>query len=89
VSYSERMGPRGLVAVQLAMLSTFFGLQYLLRPQRVFKTLYNFVTRRKQETNMEQFLSTKWLYFKKQREVERAKRRHLPVVSEERDRDAA
>jgi len=95
VSYSERVGPAGLVAIQLAMLSTFFGLQYLLRPQRALRTLYNFVTRRKQETNMEQFLSTKWLYFKKQREVERevasaeranAKvKRKLPVISENRD----
>ena len=92
VSYSERMGPSALVAIQLAMLSTFFGLQYLLRPQRAFKTLYNFVTRRKQETNMEQFLSTKWLYFKKQREVEREvarEKRRLPVISENRERDAA
>jgi anaerobic magnesium-protoporphyrin IX monomethyl ester cyclase len=88
VSYSKTMGPPTLVAIQMGMLSTFFGLQYLLRPQRAARTLYNFVTRQKQETNMDQFLSTKWLYYKKQREASRAKRR-LPLVQGDGKRDAA
>ncbi len=79
VSYNENMSPKELVSVQLGMLSTFFGLQYLLRPGRALRTLRKLLTRAEQETNMEQFLSTKWMYFKKQREAERGKRR-LPVV---------
>ena len=103
VSYNERMGPKALVAVQLTMLSTFFGLQYLLHPERAFKLLYNVVRSRRQETNMEQFLGTKWLYFKKKREAERQAaslhgdgdsespppKRKLPVVKDAGERTAA
>ena len=76
-----------LVAIQLAMLSTFFGLSYLTRPQRAVKTLWNMITKKSQETNMDQFLGTKWLYFKKRREVAKTSR-PLPVVSRD-ERDAA
>jgi anaerobic magnesium-protoporphyrin IX monomethyl ester cyclase len=88
VSYNETMRPAMLVAIQLVMLSTFFGLQYLLRPQRAVRTLLQLVTRAKQETNMEQFLGTKWMYFKKRREVARLARGAAPSgaqVSVERD----
>jgi len=71
VSYNDRMSPDTLVAVQLGMLATFFGIQYAKHPQRLLRIAYNFVKNRKQETNMEQFLHTKWLYFKKQREAQR------------------
>lgn len=67
VSYNETMGPKTLVAIQLVMLSTFFGLQYLRRPGRLVKTLHTFITRGQQQTNMEQFLGTKWLYRNKRR----------------------
>ena len=80
VSYNDKMGPKTLVAIQLAMLSTFFGLQYALRPQRAIKTLYHFLTRAKQETNMEQFLSTKWMYFRKRREALRGIRAATRVL---------
>jgi radical SAM superfamily enzyme YgiQ (UPF0313 family) len=89
VSYNEKLGPDQLVLVQLGMLSSFFGLQYLLHPERAIKTVFNFFSRRKQETNMDQFLSTKWLYFKKQREADRNTKRRLPLVQERRERDAA
>ena len=75
------------VAIQLAMLSTFFGLSFLTRPQRAVKTLWNMISKKSQETNMDQFLGTKWLYFKKRREVARTSR-PLPVVSRD-QRDAA
>ena len=89
LSYNEKLGANELVLVQLGMLSTFFGLQYLLHPERALKTVFNFFSRRKQETNMDQFLSTKWLYFKKQREADRSTKRRLPLVQERRERDAA
>ena len=69
VSYNDGMGPRTLVAVQLLMLSTFFGLQYLRRPQRLLKTLYTFFARGQQQTNVEQFLGTKRMYARKRRET--------------------
>jgi radical SAM superfamily enzyme YgiQ (UPF0313 family) len=93
VSYNEDMSPAQLVVVQLAMLATFFGIEYATRPQRLVKTLFNFVSKRSQETNMEQFLGTKLLYWRKRREAERtapdseiAPKRKLPVLGQ---RDAA
>lgn len=88
VSYNENMNPNALVAIQLAMLSTFFGISYLSRPQRAIKTFWNVISKKSQETNMDQFLGTKWLYFKKRREVSKASR-PLPVVPRDSERDAA
>jgi hypothetical protein len=58
-----------LVAVQFLMLATFFGLQYLLRPQRALRVLRNHLRGSGQETNMDQFLSAKRFYRRKKREI--------------------
>ena len=88
VSYNEPMSPMALVLVQLGMLSSFFGIQYLLRPQRLLKILWNVAAREQQETNLEQFLGTKWLYWKKRRETQRRQRLASGTASAP-ERDAA
>lgn len=66
-SYNPTASPLQLVWTQYLFLLTFFGIQYLLRPQRFLKILYTVCRSKAQESNLEQFLSTKWFYLKKKR----------------------
>ncbi len=57
-SYHPKLKTWHLLCLQFLFLCTSFGLQYALRPWRVLRILWNLL-KRKQESVMEQFLSTK------------------------------
>ncbi|MGB1276077.1 MAG: B12-binding domain-containing radical SAM protein, partial [Nannocystaceae bacterium] len=57
-SFHPQVGPRGLFALQLFYLCSFFGVQYSLRPWRFAKSLVN-AARGRHESVMDQFLATK------------------------------
>lgn len=62
-SYNARFKPFHLLLIQYLFLVTFFGLNYLLRPQRLFYRLRNLI-QGKQEVIMDQFLNTKYKQIK-------------------------
>lgn len=57
-SHHERWGPRRLLALQLGLLTGFFGLQYLRRPQRLARSAIE-LARGRQRTVLEQLASAK------------------------------
>jgi anaerobic magnesium-protoporphyrin IX monomethyl ester cyclase len=57
-SHHPRWSARRLLAVQLAMLLSFFALQYTRRPERAWSLLVNLV-RGREETVVDQFVATK------------------------------
>lgn len=54
-SYSQHMSPEALHRVRTAALSWFYGLSFLLRPQRVLKLAYAVITER-QESRLDKSL---------------------------------
>ena len=51
-------------------------MQYATHPRRALESLGKLFTGGKQETTMDQFLATRWLYWRKRREADRRSRAH-------------
>lgn len=72
-TFNPQMGRRELFAIQLAMLATFYGVAYLLRPWRLWRVLRGLVTGA-EENIVDQTIRTKIRQFRnvRQADAERA-----------------
>ena len=66
VSYNN-FSPKTLIILQFIFLCSFWGIQYLLRPVRLVKTLMVFLTNGREEYIMDNFLRTKKFYMKQRK----------------------